>query len=89
MTATKPKPHTDDLDYDLAMLGDPIADDALDVISSVIDGRDAATELLAHLNHMQQMLEAGALAYQTREQFAVDLDQLADRIHIAVGGLLS
>lgn len=81
-------PHLDEMDYDLALLGDPIADDALDAISSVIDGREAATELLAHLNHLQAMLESGAHAYATREMFAVDLDQLADRIHIAVGALL-
>lgn len=88
MPAMKPAAHATDLDYDLAMLGDPLTDDALDALSTLIDARDAATELLAHLAQMQTALESGAPAYQTREQYAVDLEQLADTIHINVSGLL-
>jgi hypothetical protein len=82
-------PHLDEMDYDTALLpGQQIDDDALDAISSTIDGLQAAEEMVAHLEHMKAMLMAGHPAYSTREQFAVDLDQLADRIHIAVGALL-
>lgn len=81
--------HPDQFDVDVAQLGTPLDGDQLDAISDCVDARLAAEELLAHVGHMQRMLEAGAPAYSTREQFAVDLDQLADRIHAAVSGLLS
>jgi hypothetical protein len=87
MPTAKPH-HLDQFDIDIAMLGDPIADDALDAISSTIEAREAATELLAHLAHFQKMLEGGAPAYKTREQFAVDFEQLLERIGAGVSGLL-
>jgi hypothetical protein len=74
-----------DLDYETALLGGPLTNDTLDVLSDVIDARDAIRDLAALIAHMQTVLENGAPAYPTREQFAVDLEQALDttRHHIA------
>jgi hypothetical protein len=80
--------HLDQFDVDIAQLGDPLDDDALDALSSVIDARDALAEMTNLINRLQSRLEAGQPAYATREEYAFDLDQLADRVHIAVAGIL-
>jgi len=84
------KHHTlDEFAIDTAMLGDPLTDDALDALSSVIDARDALAEMTNLIGRLQARLESGAPAYATCEEYAFDLDQLADKIHIAVGRVLS
>lgn len=88
MPTTKHIQHLTDLDYDLAQLGDPLTDEALDALSSIIDARDTLAEMTHIINVMQNRLEAGAPAYATREEYAFDLDQLADRLHIAISGVL-
>ena len=81
--------HLDQFAIDTAMLGDPLTDDALDALSSVIDARDALAEMTHLVRTMQTRLEAGAPAYATLEEYAFDLDQLADKIHIGIGRILS
>ena len=88
MPTTKHHHHLDEFAIDTAMLGDPLTDDALDALSSVIDARDALAEMTHLVRVMQDRLEAGAPAYATREEYAFDLDQLADRLHIAISGVL-
>lgn len=80
--------HLDEIDFDLAQLGEPLDGDALDVLSDVITARDTATEILAHLKHLQQVIEGHAPTYQAREQFAVDLEETLDTLRAQVGAIL-
>lgn len=86
MPATKS--HLDQFDVDIAQLGDPLTDDALDALSTIIEARDAARELLARLQQMQDQIEAGRAPYATREQHAIDLEELSDKIHVNIAGIL-
>lgn len=88
MTARKPVAATD-IDYDLAMLSEPLDGDQLDALSAIISARDTITELQALIGQMQTRLESGAAPYPLREQYAIDLDELSDRLHLHLTGLLS
>jgi hypothetical protein len=73
-----------DLDYELAQLGDPLTDDALDMLDTVITARDAAADLLGYITRVQKTLEAGATPHQVREQYGADLDDLIDTLTASV-----
>ena len=72
--------HATDLDLDVAQLGDPIADDALDLLSTIIEIRDDVAELTMLIEKAQRLLEQNVPAFAVTEQIGADLAGLAEKI---------
>jgi hypothetical protein len=67
-----------DLDYELAQLGDPLTNDALDALDPTIEARDAARDLTRLIEGAQAMLERGLSPFEVRERLTVAIQDALD-----------
>lgn len=77
--------HATDLDYDLAMLGDPIGDDSLDFLDALLPAKDAAGLLVELIGGAQSMIESGVSPFEVRERLSVAIQ---DAVQAASEGVL-
>lgn len=81
------KTHLDQFDIDIAQLGDPLDDQALTMLDTVLDARDDLLDALDHLRAAARRIEAGTFDLAAQDLTGAAMLKLAAKIQAAAVGI--